>query len=373
MTVKKRILLVSNGFYPEISPRSYRATELAKEFCRKGHDVTVITKKRDFDYSEFLKDNLLVLKMWNKSILKDVPCSHIKPFSYILRAIKRSLLLMFEYPAIEDMFKVKKMLNSESGYDLMISFAVPYPVHWGVAWARSENHMIAGTWVADCGDPYMGDVLDSFRKMFYFKYLEKWFCRKADFITIPIPGALDGYYPEFHSKIRIISQGFDFVLSKKLGEEPKNDIPSFAYTGGFLAGARDPRPFLDELKKVETPFRFVVYTNMPDMLNKYREALNERLVISSYIPRETLLNIIKKMDFLVNFDNNTTLNSPSKLIDYIISGRPVLNVGKDFDGQKLLAFLKGDYSSRMVLPDPEQFHISTIAGRFLELLKSETL
>ncbi len=44
MSHKLRLLLVSNAFYPEISPRSYRATELAREFCRQGHDVVVVTK-----------------------------------------------------------------------------------------------------------------------------------------------------------------------------------------------------------------------------------------------------------------------------------------------------------------------------------------
>ena len=34
-------LLVSVSFYPENSPRSFRATELAKELCRQGHKVLV--------------------------------------------------------------------------------------------------------------------------------------------------------------------------------------------------------------------------------------------------------------------------------------------------------------------------------------------
>ncbi|MCK5338692.1 MAG: hypothetical protein KAJ50_07770, partial [Bacteroidales bacterium] len=93
--------------------------------------------------------------------------------------------MFFEYPAIEEMFKVKKILKNENGYDLLISFAVPFPVHWGTAWARTKNHEIAKVWVADCGDPYMGNTNDSFRKLFYFKYPEKWFCKKTDFITIP--------------------------------------------------------------------------------------------------------------------------------------------------------------------------------------------
>ena len=77
MTNKKRILLVSNGFFPEISPRSYRVTELAKEFYRQGHNVTVISKYRDHDYTDFLHQYPIKLKMWGKSFLKPVPSSII--------------------------------------------------------------------------------------------------------------------------------------------------------------------------------------------------------------------------------------------------------------------------------------------------------
>ena len=63
------------------------------------------------------------------------------------------------------------------------------------------------------------------------------------------------------------------------------------------------------------------------------------------------------MDFLINFDNNTGRNLPSKLIDYSITNRPVLNITQEFSSEYLIAFLKGDYGKRMILPDIEQYHI----------------
>ncbi len=363
----RRILLVSSAFEPEISPRSYRATELAKELFRQGHSVVVITKYRNYNYSDFLKKYGITLKMWGKSKFPKVPAFKRKPFSLISRIFSRILMVLFEYPGIEEMFRVKKMLRHEGGYDLMISFAVPYPVHWGVAWSRSNKHPISDIWVADCGDPYMGDVLDSFRKPFYFGYLEKWFCRKADCITIPIESARPAYYAEFHNKIKIIPQGFDFGLDEKEPEQPQNNVPTFAYAGGFLPGARDPEPLMQYLTKLDLPFKFLVFTNNPDMINQFKDKLNEKLVISDYIPRIQLLKILVKMDFLINFDNNTPLNSPSKLIDYAIVNRPVLNIDRNFNGNELLEFLNGFYKNRMPLPNPQHYHIKNVTRLFLNL------
>jgi hypothetical protein len=368
MTGKKKILLVSDGFYPEISPRSYRATELAKEFIRQGHEVTVISKYRDHDYSDLLKEFPITFKMWNKPVFTKVPELKQKPFSFLSRSISRLLLVLFEYPGIEEMFKVKRMLKYENGYDLMISFAVPYPVHWGVAWSRSEKHPIASTWVADCGDPYMGDMLDSFRKPFYFAYLEKWFCRKADFISIPVESAMPGYYSEFHYKIRIIPQGFHFDMTDKKERFPDNTIPEFAYAGGFLNGIRDPGPLMQFLTKTDKPFKFHVFTNQPDILSKYRETLRCKLIVSKFIARDELMRVLSGMDFLINFDNNTKLNVPSKLIDYAIAGRPVLNITKSFIAEDLIAFLNRDYSKRMLLPDPEEYHIKNVSRLFLNTI-----
>jgi hypothetical protein len=368
MTGKKKILLVSSAFYPEISPRSYRATELAKEFCRQGHEVTILSKFRDSDYSEFLLEHRVKFKMWGKPHLPKVPDYKNVLFSYFSRGLSRILLTFFEYPEIESMYKVRKILKQEDSYDLMISFAVPYPVHWGVAWSRSGKHPIAGIWVADCGDPYMGDVLDSFRKPFYFRYLEKWFCRKADFISIPVESARPGYYPEFQKKIRIIPQGFDFDLNGKRSEKVTNEFPTFAYAGSFLPGARDPKSLMQYLINLDAPFKFKIYSPKPDCLAEYKEKLNEKLILSGYIPRKELLKELAKMDFLINFDNNTTLNLPSKLIDYAIVNRPVLNIKSEFDNKEFLAFLNGNYDHRMILADPKQYHIETIIGHFLDLL-----
>jgi len=53
---KKKILIVCRSFYPEISPRSLRATELAEEFARQGHEVTIIFPTKGRDYSSFEKE-----------------------------------------------------------------------------------------------------------------------------------------------------------------------------------------------------------------------------------------------------------------------------------------------------------------------------
>lgn len=364
----KKILIVSRGFYPDNSPRSHRTTELAKEFAREGHEVTVITPIYEKSQISFAQDHNITIKDLGAQRWTSPDFGKSKIGKLLTRASNRFLLLAFEYPGIELMFLVANALKKEKGYNLLISIAVPYPIHWGVAKVWKGNHQIATTWIADCGDPYMGNTMDSFRKWFYFGWIEKWFMRKANFISIPIESARNAYYFEFHDKIKIIPQGFRIKPIELAKGFIEHDVPTFAYAGGFMTVIRDPGPFLDYLIKSEMDFRFIIITNSRSLVEQYLPILRNKMEIRAYIPREELLELLSRMDFLVNLDNNSKIAQPSKLIDYAISGRPILNITKDLDTENIDRFLKGDYSGNMELPDINNYRIENVCASFLDLL-----
>lgn len=364
---KNKILLVSGSFYPEISPRSFRTTELAKELARQGHDVTVYIPTQGKNYSLFEKEHCLKIKNIGELKWKAIELKGGKIELILRRIIRRGLHMLLEWPDIELAFKVAKKLKNEWGYDLLISIAVPHPIHWGVARAIRKERNIAEYWIADCGDPYMGDATDSFSKLFYFKYIEKWFCRRADFITVPFKGAINAYYPEFHEKISVIPQGFkldDIVIPEF---RKQTDYPVFAYAGGFIPGKRDPGPLLDFLIKYDSEFRFIIYTAQDAILADAKRSLKERLEINGILPRDRLLAELSQMDFLINLDNNAPTQLPSKLIDYAITDRPVLNIRHNDDFSTLCEFLKGNYERRMLLDPSDRFDIKLIAKQFVNL------
>ncbi len=371
---KKTILLVSSAFYPDISPRSFRATELAKEFYRQGHEVTVITRFRNCDYSDFLSKFPINLKKWGKTSFPRVPYFRHFPFSFFSRGISRLLSVLFEYPDIEEMFLVKKMLKNESDYDLMISFAIPYPVHWGVARTRSAKNPIAKTWVADCGDPYMFARLDTFKKAFYFKYFEVEFCRKCNYISIPIEAMQIQFYPEFTLKIRVIPQGINLKEIQLYKGQIHNEKPVFVFAGTVIPGKRDLKLFLDFLSSLPTDFLFIIYTNQINLFASYKVSMGKKLEVKGYIDRLLLIYEMSKADFLVNVDtiyeNHAHIEAvPSKLIDYAIANRPILNISSfDLDKEKVVEFLRKDYTRQRIV-EKSNFEIGKVSKKFIELIQ----
>lgn len=366
---REKILIVSASFFPGNSPRSFRTTELAKEFARMGHYVRVITPRIDGIHSDFELKYGLEIRDLGKRRFPEIVSKGRGLVKFVRRAITRTMMLLFEYPNIELFWMVKKALKAETGYDLMISVATPYPVHWGVAAVRSEKHRIARVWVADCGDPYVGRENDSFRVPFYFRYVEKWFMRKADFIAVPTSGAINAYFSEFHKKIRVIPQGFDFNEYAFANEENINLCPTFAYAGMFIPGRRDPSEFIEFLQQQDRDFRFHIFTKTPQHIPEIKDTSKARVIIHEPIPRHELLAILSRMDFLVNFENAGSRQTPSKLIDYLILKKPILSIRTGhLDRSLATEFLAGNYERKLVIPEEEQYHIENVCNKFLQLL-----
>ena len=365
-----KILIVTNAFYPDISPRSFRATELAKELVRQGHSVKVLTHPRTgtaaFCANLGIEFKDLGHLTWPIPTVKGSGIVRL-----FWRVVTRFSTLLFEYPLIQIMPLLKKGLKGESGYDALISVAVPYPVHWGVAAVRSKENTIAKRWIADCGDPYMGQENDTFKPPFYFGWLEKKFCRKAEFLTVPTAASIKGYYPEFHSKIKVIPQGFRFEDAKIYDGPKTSDKIIFGYGGMFIPGRRDPSELFNFLNALDESFEFEfhIYTITPHLVTPFIEASKGRIQLKPIVDRDALLFEMSKMDFVVNFENIGSTQTPSKLIDYAILKKPILSVKfGDLKTEVVNEFLKENYQNSMKIENTAQYRIENVAQQFLELI-----
>jgi hypothetical protein len=367
----KKILIVTYGFHPVQSPRSFRATELAVELSLQGHEVTILGPNKE-GIEDFLLEHGLQYISYGDITWRVPQLKGSSRLAHLFnRAIVRGLGLLMEYPAIQLVFLVRKKLKQLSGFDGLISIAVPYPLHWAVAsiWKKEKDKNPAWVWIADCGDPYCGRENDTFKVPFYFAWVEKWFMNKADYITVPTESAVKGYFKQFHQKIEVIPQGFRF---KEYKSELRSDDDKvyFIYGGGFLPNKREPKELLNFLTEVsnEFDFQFDIYTKSPELVRPYITN-SENIRLLNQISRDEFMKTASSYDFLVNFSNMGTIQTPSKLIDYGLLKKPVLNIETgNLDRDNVLKFLSKDYSKRMIIEDIENFNIEIISKKFLKLV-----
>jgi hypothetical protein len=368
----KKICIICSNISDSTSPRTMRVKELVDEFYRNGHKITIITA------TSSNINNWLIKPSQNVEIISFGKIEKIQtPIKKLLEKYLKGLLYhLFLYPDIFLTIKVYiALLKLKSiSFDLLLSIATPHPIHWGVALLSiNKRKSISNLWVADCGDPFYLVKTSNRKRPFYFKYIEKWTFRKVDSISIPVHTAKEGYFPEFWNKLVVIPQGINFSDIKIQIGEVSNPKLTFIYAGGFLKIHRDPTNFLLYLEAINKDFEFIIYTKggYEFFFKNLSYELKNKIKIRSYIPRKELIFEMSKADFIINFENGTNIQMPSKLIDYGLSKRPILSVDtRDLNYRVIDEFFEKNYTNQYLVENIEQFDIQNVTKSFLALLKN---
>ena len=358
-----KILIISRNTYPLQGPRAFRTQELSEELARRGHEVILYTVQGNYDYSSYAKEKSIAMHPIHTRHAVGANDGSGK-MTMFDRVITKFFKRLFYYPDIEFVFRMEKILRAEQNVDLLITIAQPHSIHWGCGYAKKKlGNSFPKVWVADCGDPFCGSPFGKWPK--YMKIFERKWCKEVNYITVPTKDSIEGYFPEFRKKIHVIPQGFDF--SKTPVKEYKgNAVPTFIFTGTIHKG-RSPEKFMDYLLSLETNYRFLLYMHSP-LDKKYEDLSEGRIIYMLAYGRGEIIKACSQADFLINVKNPSTVQTPSKLIDYGIAGRPILDISNDFCEQKEFEeFCKGDFHNQHVLPDLEQYKIENVANHFVKL------
>ncbi len=372
----KKILVIGYFFFPENRPRAFRTYELVREFVSQGFQVDLILPGRQvFTDHPIEMDNLKIKYLGNAIEHNKMDFSKSFSKQSRWRNIARSIYRYFNpfTNTVNYIFQVRKELKKNySGYDMLLSISYPVVCHIGTALALSRNKQLRATpiRVAEYSDPFY--TKRNAKMFFIYKYLDRWAASKFNYITVPAEDEVSAYKKHIAAdRIKVIPQGFNFQ-DVVLDTYTRNAVPQFAYAGVFYSKLRNPKKLFEFLEKMETPYVFHLYTSPTntdsmDVVNQYAHRLGDKLEIHYDLNRLELIRRLSKMDFLININNSSlALKSPSKLIDYALTKRPVFHFDhNDFDETKFRNYLNGVY-------DPDQFDISrfdikNIVRQFLEL------
>lgn len=242
----------------------------------------------------------------------------------------------------------------------------------GLALFIRENKFPNTLYVADSGDPFYRS--QQTKRAFYFYFLEKYVYKKFKYLSVPAEesvGAYSGLIEDF--KIKIIPQGFN-LEKVKLSKPKEQDKIVFAYSGVFYSDIRNPEFLFQALLNLDIDYQFDIYLREKEdfstrLLKIYKELLGDKLNIKYGLIREDLLYELSSVDFLINIENRTSTQIPSKLIDYAITKRPIYSCNSEnYKEEDFLRFLNRDYSSSKYV-DASKYDIKIIAGKFINLLK----
>ncbi len=135
----------------------------------------------------------------------------------------------------------------------------------------------------------------------------------------------DSDFDDIISKISVVQ--FPKIDKQKYTStrKEKDEKITFLYAGTLYKGIRNPQ-MLIELKDI-LPNNFeVVFCGGCDDLESEEVLKRVGIKCLGYLSQEELLNEYKKADILINIGNSVKNQMGSKIIDYISTGKPILNI-----------------------------------------------
>ena len=189
--------------------------------------------------------------------------------------------------------------------------------------------MFSKDWVIKRGLKWERRLLKTADKIFLMKSSEEHhqkysisedYYKKMVFLDLPL------FIPENNEKIEADSE--------------KKDIVELLFIGTIPVQVRSPEQFFKVFKNVKGDnYRLTIVgnNNCPDLISR---AVNEdsRINVLPFVSHEKAKDIILSADFLVNFGNNDISMTPSKIFEYMSTGKPVISTApiKDEPGAKYL-------------------------------------
>lgn len=340
-------MVISYWYYPENVARAFHVKGIVSSLIQEGYHVDLIIPRNNM-YQEIdarESDNITVHQVkpgillhkeknrWdvNKNILNN------SQSNFLIKGLKK-LYDVLVWPdrtvewAINAYRYVKKNklhINSEA----MVTVGLPVSTHiTGHLLKKDASHL---KWIADYGDPFSYNPDREIRK--YDKFLESKILKNVDSIVIPTENAVDCYtnLGVNRSEIHVIPQLFEEQQgesSYKIDKEKFNIM----YAGSFYRGIRSPVEFIHGLvlaSKKNPKLHFHYFGNV-NALEEFleMEGLDIKTIpitVNTFKDRSEIISIMKNMDLLINLNNKSTSQIPSKIIDYLYADTRILNVGSN--------------------------------------------
>lgn len=355
-----RILLVISQWSPSHTPNTLRWVPLVKEFQNKGHEISVLTTNRSGHNSVDEIDSVKVYRAGYNTLLdriydlrgtnnrRNELHSIPKPrsiFSGLTDSIVNLLWRDRYWPDGSKLFikpgiKTGSEVIRNENITHVITVGLPFSAHLIGRQLKSESPRVH--WHMDIQDPF--SYSKEFRVNNYRKFKNKNISEEssafslADSISVTNAVAKKKYkelFADEANKIKVISPLFYLHNKTQYEVIPDRKKVHLGYAGSFYNGVRSPKIFLEFLNKINGA--------NPELVNKLQihffgqldpqsygqfkayPELRNYFIFHGFLSREAAINGLEQMDIVMNFGNTTNYHLPSKVVDYLYLGKPLLN------------------------------------------------
>jgi glycosyltransferase involved in cell wall biosynthesis len=346
----KKVVMLSGVVYPNASPPGKIALEYA-DMIKDRFDVSIVFMQTSLSstngksingikyYSVFGLRLFIETFFFNKA-----EKSIYGPLKKIFRIL---VLLMKMIGRLESMlifpnnlrwhykkaYKKLIQLNKEEKIDCIFSLCSPFSAHLAAKDFKKKFPEVH--WVTYTVDPFatserLNDIaLFSIYKNKNNLVVERQVYQEADINLVS---------EEIYETEKVLLKDLEdktiplpYTLKRPVGNNkeyfPKNKI-NLLYAGRFYKDLRNPENFLNSFLRIKNEnilLHLYSASNCEDLVDEMIEKSNGRIIKHPQVSVVEINNILLDADILVNIGNSIGEFKPSKVFEYIATGKPVIN------------------------------------------------
>ena len=349
-------ILIINYFYPPVvDAHAYRWEQIARHWITQGHQVDIICGRLYGVPDRGIQAGVNVTRVG----LAARPTMH-SPSTKARKERVRERLSSLLVDALRPFYRklywpdawwhwwpsaLREVLKRRHvNYDLVVSYYPSFSAHFTAAALKRWTKSPGLKWIADYGDPFATSLTMPPNNFALYGRLnqlaERYVGRQADMLVFTNESTAAAFHDARgcpQDKLRVIPHLVDLrrlYAGGQCGQRSTYSDPSCSdtthllYIGSFHRGIREPDLLFDIVRRLNrnTHRQYILTIYGPTNGFDLTPADCPQIRYKGMIEREKALDLLREADVLVNVDNMNCAMVPSKIVEYIGTGRPLLNL-----------------------------------------------
>ncbi len=356
-----RVLVISHSYCPANDPRAFRWSAICEYWAQSGIIVDVVCSVSTATSPQFeLLNAVNVYRVpdpsqrfrSNEGAKNDeknvIPLSWSGRIRKFLYSLVKKTIVMVRWPDhawlwIPKAYKRTAHLLETHHYDGIFSVAVPFSSHVVAMLLGRKRSGIE--WVCDYGDPFsfLKELPMNNTRLYkkINKFIEGKLINASQKISVTTSETLKEYVSYLgvpkkwlHVIPPVVGNNYiDASIYNTQGNSIKESI-NLIFAGTLYSKIRNPKYLLELVSKLRTKLpnyqlKIHFYGRIGDCQSEfdpYIDAINDWIFLHGIVNKDDMMNVYKNADVLVNIGNTTAYQVPSKVIEYMSTGLPILNI-----------------------------------------------